>query len=903
MGGSRNVRIWIQNRAPKDRVARYLTRIVNRMEVEFGFSIYPMCVSPLNNKVCDDLSRLEHDEARAHAQALGIHPVDIAQVFMRYVAERVRTPSLIRPTDPPGRAKAIMQHVEKRTVRAIPRNCMQNVVVVYMGTGVGYWARIHDGSPIGRNKGVYLPWPNETGYDQQWPKHGSVPSDRHVIMGTYPRDRDNQKYFWGCLQACFPEIVVLNSHPMAQRLESRLESHNVASWSWLVDAASLGAPLSCIRRITVGVTDQTPATPAIAPAYIFDVVLPEAIVDHLQSTDETDCMQGTLHITHLGPPEGTEPTQLGWIRMGPANIFLRLKVTTERNEDGVVAGRGGEPETWIAHTKSGASAHPASRLRARPTRYQVFSPKGASSPLGPPYPPSSYGHTLILDPNTARVRRLAAHECWAILGGLPEVARTYPSSSVISAVLGSSPYAIGIWSCQLACGLLATALQPEREGGTSPAPVNPDPHRLTDGEIALGNLLHQQCTHFLSKSHLSQRYRGDICRKFPAHAKVRVLTHVSPDIHFQIGTEPFSLRSKVEHSEMPQPPADEHRKVPSNPPLLFLFRPNFELKNGPRLTNHIKQRLDVATAIATNPPFKFASKAIRMSPRHCGCPNLVTLLKYPPLAEQISDVPLLPYQISRSEARKQPIKQRATTKLVRRATVKRCSQGGCTTLLEGINLRLQKYVTPSLRTVRVGFARCCEPPYSSRRPKTARPFLAKQLGHITLLGMPAPRGYRLKETSKDIARMLGHGPNKKRREALLNIRRKDGSVSFSELLARPALKWNSAKPEDLRNIAQAVTDDRELRLATVYDPIQKETRIRALNGHSIEIDAENDELRERITHPGLYIHGENMMTAPSILRNGLRAMARRDIHMADYVHARRQKEYLSDFARKKSGLL
>ena len=47
---------WIANRTPKNRVARYLTRLLNRLAMEFSFAIYPLYVSTLNNRLCDELS-------------------------------------------------------------------------------------------------------------------------------------------------------------------------------------------------------------------------------------------------------------------------------------------------------------------------------------------------------------------------------------------------------------------------------------------------------------------------------------------------------------------------------------------------------------------------------------------------------------------------------------------------------------------------------------------------------------------------------------------------------------------------------------------------------------------------------------------------------------------------------
>ena len=70
--------------------------------------------SPLNNKLCDELSRLELSEAHKLAENSKLEFRDIHQTFKWYLDDKVRSLTLVLPSDAPERVRAIMQQVEKR---------------------------------------------------------------------------------------------------------------------------------------------------------------------------------------------------------------------------------------------------------------------------------------------------------------------------------------------------------------------------------------------------------------------------------------------------------------------------------------------------------------------------------------------------------------------------------------------------------------------------------------------------------------------------------------------------------------------------------------------------------------------------------------------------------------------
>ena len=124
-GDNKNVVGWIKYRKPKNRVAQYFTRILNRIETEFTCVVFPCYISSGNNVFCDELSRMTPEQSLKHGCDAGYSFVDVLTTFQWYLSERLTSLSLVLPTDPPGRVMRIMQFVENRRVRSIPKHVEQ----------------------------------------------------------------------------------------------------------------------------------------------------------------------------------------------------------------------------------------------------------------------------------------------------------------------------------------------------------------------------------------------------------------------------------------------------------------------------------------------------------------------------------------------------------------------------------------------------------------------------------------------------------------------------------------------------------------------------------------------------------------------------------------------------------
>ena len=298
------------HRSPKNRIARNLTRILNRLEVEYRFTLYPLYVATLNNELCDKLPRIDTKEAHEYAAVKGLKYVDISESPKWYMRERMRSLSLVLPPDHPDRVRSIMQQVEKRAVRIIGRGILPRLRDHVCGRGVGNWG----------NRRI-TKWPSETVQEENDPQ--CVPGDDMcpawtIVLFSHPHIRTDVEFLTKSLKRLRPHLILYAARPKQHTTlpgASYLNDYN--TWSWLINAANMGAPVSCIRRLHVAVQKTVPVPANIAPLYLFDIDLPIAISDYLQITDATHVLPGTVKITKADYPDVNEPTQLEWIHKHP----------------------------------------------------------------------------------------------------------------------------------------------------------------------------------------------------------------------------------------------------------------------------------------------------------------------------------------------------------------------------------------------------------------------------------------------------------------------------------------------------------------------------------------------------------------------------------------------------------
>lgn len=125
-----------------------------------------------------------------------------------------------------------------------------------------------------------------------------------------------------------------------------------------------------------------------------------------------------------------------------------------------------------------------------------------------------------------------------------------------------------------------------------------------------------------------------------------------------------------------------------------------------------------------------------------------------------------------------------------------------------------------------------------------------------------------KSLSKMMTKLLRHAPE----DFGVVLDPEDGSCSVSTLLkaiqAQP--KWSGVKPEDIEQVVRN-SDKQRFEI--------KEGHIRARYGHS------HDKVRYAPGEPpAILYHGTNTKALPAILKEGLRPMSRKYVHLSEGTH-------------------
>ena len=141
VGDCQNSATWVGLRRPGDRVDKYLVRILNRSGNDIEYANAPMYIPTNHGKLPGDLSRLSRAGAIKCGEPRGYQYSDAVEVGRLYFCERLKSFSIISPSDNADRARSIMQFAGKLIARQIPQELMGKIQVILLGG----WAngRIH----------------------------------------------------------------------------------------------------------------------------------------------------------------------------------------------------------------------------------------------------------------------------------------------------------------------------------------------------------------------------------------------------------------------------------------------------------------------------------------------------------------------------------------------------------------------------------------------------------------------------------------------------------------------------------------------------------------------------------------------------------------------------------------
>ena len=212
-----------------------------------------MYISTLNNKLQDDLSRLEHIDAIKFGKGRGLVYLDMGHMWKSYFRTRMRDFSLILTTDSSERVRAIMQFVEKRIARVIPKNVIDNIHLIVFGKGANGREQCINNPRLSGVGWHIAPWPSEQKLlNIPFPAlpvslpHG-VPI---ACKGTMPR-KGGRPFLVISLGLVNPVLAVLDCHPSlsGELLKFPWPCEGRRPWSSNLEAASYVGPRDRARLI------------------------------------------------------------------------------------------------------------------------------------------------------------------------------------------------------------------------------------------------------------------------------------------------------------------------------------------------------------------------------------------------------------------------------------------------------------------------------------------------------------------------------------------------------------------------------------------------------------------------------------------------------------------------------
>ena len=370
VGDNQNVITWIKHKRPGNRVAKYFTRILSRMENEWGFVLAPMYISSSNNVLQDELSRLDSREAILHGEGKGFEYVDVSRVTHHYFVRRLSEFSIILPTDSDDRVRSIMQYVEKRIVRHIPPNIISRLHVTYCGLGSNHWSGITNNPRLSGLKGRVMPWPSECSALGQSPGLPTRNPGWNVFVGSIPHNAHDLAFLHEALCAVEPVLLVVDCHPSLRFNPQSFPwlTRNRRHWDWLVSAAALGEPQARDRKFHVSTNMPGACADFMSPLFIFDVTLPAVLSEYLRTTENIPHLVGDFRVSRTGNNDICQPTPLGWISLPKGVINYGTKVSTPSGSGVVIALSDNEVRVDIEAMET---VVPRSKCTIVPTKYQV----------------------------------------------------------------------------------------------------------------------------------------------------------------------------------------------------------------------------------------------------------------------------------------------------------------------------------------------------------------------------------------------------------------------------------------------------------------------------------------------------------------------------------------------------
>ena len=158
-GDNQYVVTWLLYRRSGNAIARFLLRILARLEHKYSFRIYPLYISSSNNRYCDQMTRLSEQESVALAANMGWEFVPMGNLISWFLPFNFPRLSLALPCDSFDQIKFALQLTEKRTFRTTPKALPIGHRIIVLGEGTGWVVSALKLSPTVTS--AKIPWPSE----------------------------------------------------------------------------------------------------------------------------------------------------------------------------------------------------------------------------------------------------------------------------------------------------------------------------------------------------------------------------------------------------------------------------------------------------------------------------------------------------------------------------------------------------------------------------------------------------------------------------------------------------------------------------------------------------------------------------------------------------------------------
>ncbi len=121
VGDNTNVIGWLNTRTSNNRYARFLLRVLVRMEAHYGFQTLAVYIRTANNVFADDLTRLPFEQARSLLATRGLEEIDLSPAWREHISHGWVHGVLSWLGDDGEARRVASQLKEKRVHRAVPR--------------------------------------------------------------------------------------------------------------------------------------------------------------------------------------------------------------------------------------------------------------------------------------------------------------------------------------------------------------------------------------------------------------------------------------------------------------------------------------------------------------------------------------------------------------------------------------------------------------------------------------------------------------------------------------------------------------------------------------------------------------------------------------------------------------